>query len=71
MGRYDIAIEKKDKTLAIIIELKVADDNPEKVAKVALKQIKEQEYYKDFEAKGVKKINTYSFAFKDKDVTVR
>ena len=68
-GRYDIAIYQKDRFLtAIILELKIChgDDEPAKVAQMALNQINEKKYYAEAVQRGYKNILKYGIAFKDK-----
>ena len=73
MGRYDIAITKKDRSIGIIIEFKIADtnENIEKYAKKAIKQMRDKEYYKELVLDKVEDISCYAIVFKDKRCIVR
>ena len=72
-GRFDLMIERIDRTLGIVIEFKLAKDNEdlEQKAQEGKKQIIEREYYKELELDRVEKILTYSIAFKGKKCVVR
>ena len=71
-GRFDLMIERFDRTLGIIIEFKLAkeDEDLEQKALEGKKQIVEREYYKELELDKVEKILTYSIAFKGKKCKV-
>ena len=71
-GRFDIMIEKSDRSLGIILELKLArdDEDLEKKAELGKLQIKEKEYYKELELDKVENILTYAVAFKGKKCKV-
>ena len=73
LGRYDLMIEKKDRSIGIIIEIKLASqrEEMEELASKALNQIKTQEYYKELELDKVEMINTYSIVFYGKECIVR
>ena len=73
-GRYDISIEPKDiKKTGIIIELKTAEENDdlEKLALEALKQIKKKEYKREMEHRKIKNIISLGIAFKRDDVVAK
>ena len=73
LGRYDLMIEKKDRSIGIIIEIKLASqrEEMEELASKALNQIKTQEYYKELELDKVEMINTYSIVFYGKECIAR
>lgn len=79
-GRYDIAIEKRDGSIAIVIEVKICNkdidrENPnedlEKLANEALNQIETNIYYADFINKKIPKIYTYGIAFDSKRAVIK
>lgn len=71
-GRFDIMIETFDKKTGIIIELKIDKDNDiEKVATNAKKQIKDKEYYKELILDKVENIYEFVIVFKNKKCIVR
>ena len=72
-GRYDIALEPKIKgAKAMILELKVADENEDlrQVAQKAFDQIQSRQYKADMEARGVKDFMLLGIAFRGKEVEV-
>ncbi len=76
-GRYDVILEPKTQdSSAMILEFKVRDSEDEKTleetAKAGLFQIKEKQYAKGLEAKGIAKerIREYGFAFEGKQVLI-
>ena len=72
-GRYDMMIEPKDKdSKGFIIEFKVSEteDNLEKRAKEALKQIKNRKYTTELRKKGIKDIVSIGIAFFEKKAKV-
>ncbi len=73
IGRYDLMIEKKDRSVGIIIEIKIANNKEEmdNLASIALKQIEEKEYYKELELDGIKNIIKYSIVFFEKSCIIR
>ena len=64
-GRFDIMMEKYDRSIGIVVEFKLAkeDEDLSKKAQEGKEQIKEKEYYKELELDGVKNILTYGIAF--------
>ena len=71
-GRFDIMIETSDKKTGIIIELKIDKDNDiEKVATNAKKQIKDKEYYQELILDKVENIYEFVIVFKNKKCIVR
>ena len=71
-GRFDISIISTDRKLGIIIELKICkENNMERVARKALKQIKDKEYYKELVLDKVENIDKYVMIFKGKKCIVR
>ena len=71
-GRFDIMIEISDKKTGIIIELKIDKDNDiEKVATNAKKQIKDKEYYQELILDKVENIYEFVIVFKNKKCIVR
>ena len=72
-GRYDIALEPKIEGMkAIILELKVADENEDlkKIAQKAFNQIQTRQYKTDIEAHGVTDFVLLGMAFRGKQVEV-
>ena len=71
-GRFDILIEKKDRSIGVILELKISKEKDiEKVAKIALKQMSDKEYYQELILDKVENILAYAIIFKDKKCIVR
>lgn len=71
-GRFDIMIETADKKTGIIIELKIDKDNDiEKVANTAKKQMKDKEYYQELILDKVENIYEFVIVFKNKKCIVR
>ena len=64
-GRFDIMMEKYDRSVGIVVEFKLAkeDEDLSKKAQEGKEQIKEKEYYKELELDGVKNILTYGISF--------
>ncbi len=64
-GRFDIMIEKYDRSVGIVVEFKLAkeDEDLSKKAEQGKEQIKNKEYYKELELDGVKNILTYGISF--------
>ncbi len=71
MGRFDLMIEKIDKTLGIIIEFKITKDDMEESASKALKQMKEKEYYQELLLDKIETIQEYAIIFQGKKCIVR
>ena len=72
LGRFDLMIEKTDRTLGIIIELKVSDeDNMENKAQEGITQMKEKEYYKELILDKVTNIKEIVIVFHGKKAIVR
>ena len=76
-GRYDVALEPKDKTKnAVIIEFRVFNPGKEKTledtVRTALEQIEEKKYETALTARGIPKeqIYKYGFAFEGKNVLI-
>ncbi|MGL5544492.1 MAG: PD-(D/E)XK nuclease domain-containing protein, partial [Cetobacterium sp.] len=71
-GRYDIALEPKDKrNYGLIFEFKTSDkDSIEEKAKMALAQINEKKYDVSMKNNGVLKIIKIGMAFSGKDVAI-
>ena len=71
-GRFDIMLEKVDRSIGIIVEFKCAKENEDliKKAEAGKEQIKEKEYYKELELDRVEKILTYCIAFNGKSCKV-
>lgn len=71
-GRYDIALEPKDKSnYGLIFEFKIGDKNSlEEKAKEALNQINEKKYDVEMKNNGVSKIIKIGMAFSGKDVAI-
>ena len=71
-GRFDIMIETADKKTGIIIELKIDKDNDiEKVANTAKKQMKDKGYYQELILDKVENIYEFVIVFKNKKCIVR
>ena len=74
LGRYDIEIEPLNKNMrGFILEFKVADseENLEKKAEEALKQIKDKKYYVSLQDRGIKEITFVGMAFYKKFVKIK
>ncbi len=72
-GRSDIILEPRDKNrTGFILEFKVANSENEfqHLAIKALKQIKDNKYYSNLQARGIKKITAVALAFYRKEVKV-
>ncbi|MCQ8212714.1 ATP-binding protein [Cetobacterium somerae] len=71
-GRYDIALEPKDKrNYGLIFEFKIGDKTSiEEKAKKALSQIKEKKYDTSMKNNGVSKVIKIGMAFSGKDVVI-
>ena len=71
-GRYDIALEPKDKkNFGLIFEFKIGDKNSiEEKAKEALAQIDEKKYDISMKNNGVSKVIKIGMAFSGKDVSI-
>ncbi|QZY54090.1 PD-(D/E)XK nuclease domain-containing protein [Crassaminicella profunda] len=74
-GRYDVALIPKDQNkIGIIIEFKKVDHDDQETleiaAKNALKQIRDKEYKKELEDRGIKEIIELGIAFEGKNVLV-
>ena len=71
-GRFDVMIEKQDRTWGAILEFKIAQNEAdlENCAQKGLEQINEKEYYKELELDEVKEIKKYAIAFWDKKCKV-
>ena len=72
-GRYDVLIEKKDRSFGCILEFKMAEEESimESIAENARKQMKEKEYYKELELDQVTNIKEYAIVFSGKKCIVR
>ena len=71
MGRFDLMIEKLDRSIGIIIEFKITKDDMEETAKKALSQMREKEYYQKLVLDKVENIHEYAIIFKGKKAIVR
>ena len=72
-GRYDVMIKKTDRSVGVIVEFKVCEEEElmeEKVVEAVI-QMKEKEYYKELELEGVEKINEIVIVFSKKTCIVR
>lgn len=74
LGRYDLALEPKDKTLpGFVMEFKTCvrkTDSLTDTAQKALQQIQDKQYHVDLMARGVQTVIVLGFAFKGKQVSV-
>ena len=72
-GRSDYEIYKEDKSIGMIYEFKVCnnEENAEKVANEGMEQIYKRKYYTRMHKLGVKEIWLYSIAICQKNVFVR
>jgi hypothetical protein len=76
-GRFDIRMEPKEKQLpGIIMEFKAAPPDSKRknlaaMADDAIAQIERQQYMKELEAHGIRKIVKYGIAFSEKAVEVK
>ncbi len=64
-GRFDVMIEKIDRSIGYIFEFKLAnkEEDMESLAASALNQMKEKEYYKELELDKVSEIHEISIVF--------
>ena len=72
-GRYDIALQPKDKKKkGIVIEIKIAEEKEDlqKVAQRACKQIATKQYAQGMQAQGIQDFLYVGIAFRDKEVEV-
>ena len=67
-GRFDVMIEKIDRSWGAILEFKIAksEEDLEMCAQKGLEQIEEKEYYRELELDEVREIKKYAIAFWDK-----
>jgi hypothetical protein len=70
-GRYDVVIVDRKVPRAIIMEFKVSEDDPEKDAQKALKQIENKKYEADLRDRGIMDIVKVGIAFKGKSCSCR
>ena len=72
-GRFDVLIEKPDRSMGCIFEFKVIEKAREMeiIAENARKQMKEKEYYKELELDQVTNIKEYAIVFSGKKCIVR
>ena len=72
-GRYDIMIERVDRSLGVVIEFKHSDniDTLEKDALKGLNQIKDKKYYQDLILDKVETIYTYGISFYKKSCIIK
>ena len=72
-GRYDMKIEKMDKSVGAILEFKTVkeDEKMEEEAQNALEQINNNKYYLEMKEKGITNILRYGIAFNNKKAVVR
>ncbi len=73
LGRFDVLIEKKDRSFGCIFEFKIADNelDMENLASLAKNQMKEKEYYKELQLDKVQNIKEYALVFCGKKCIVR
>ncbi len=73
VGRFDVMIEKVDRSTGYIFEFKLAnkEEDMESLAESALNQMKEKEYYKELELDQVGEIHEISIVFGKKHCIVR
>ena len=72
-GRYDIALQPKDKKRkGIVIEIKIAEEKEDlqQVAQSACKQIETKQYAQGMQAQGIQNFLYVGIAFRDKQVEV-
>lgn len=72
LGRFDVSIEAKDKSIGVIFEFKIAKKQEDLDGKLkeAVEQIEKKKYYLDFEERGIEKIYKYGAAFCEKQVNI-
>ena len=72
-GRYDVMIERVDRTLGIVLEFKYSDSEEELESDAikAIEQIKDKEYYKELILDKIENIDKYVMIFKGKKCIVR
>ena len=73
LGRSDVLIEKADKSVGVVVEFKLAENESdmETQASEGVKQIKTKEYYKELVLDGVKDIKEIVIVFHGKKAIVR
>lgn len=73
LGRYDIMIKRENKSVGVIIEFKISDNenNMEEMAIVGLKQMKEKEYYKELKLDHISNIKEIVIVFYKNKCIVR
>ncbi|MEM7589162.1 MAG: AAA family ATPase [Myxococcota bacterium] len=75
LGRYDLALEPKDKTLpGFVMEFKTCvreTDSLTDTVQQALQQIQDKQYHMNLMKRGVQTIIALGFAFRGKEVTVK
>ena len=72
-GRLDLILEKTDRKIGLVFELKLAKDEKEMNEEIekAIVQIEDKEYYKELELDKIEKIYKYSICFYKKKCIVR
>ena len=68
-GKLDLILEKVDRKIGLVFELKLAKDEEE--INKAIVQINDKEYYKELELDKIEKIYKYSICFYKKKCVVR
>ncbi len=73
LGRFDVLIEKKDRSFGCIFEFKIVESETEmeEESLKAKKQMKEKEYYKELQLDKVENIKEYALVFCGKKCIVR
>ena len=72
-GRLDLILEKTDRKIGLVFELKLDKDEKEMNEEIekAIVQIEDKEYYKELELDKIEKIYKYSIYFYKKKYIVR
>ncbi len=73
LGRFDVLIEKKDRSFGCVFEFKIVESESEmeNMASLANNQMKEKEYYKELQLDKVSNIHEYALVFCGKKCIVR
>ena len=71
LGRFDLMIKADDKSVGMIIELKVGDKELDPIALKALEQINSKKYEEELKDSGITNIYRYAIAIGSKECSVK